>query len=74
MRDVSFLRCTSIDLSYYLPNNITEKLGCKNIRFYARTNNPFIISNFKTWDVELGASGFNYPIQRTYALGVNISF
>jgi len=26
------------------------------------------------WDVELGGDGFNYPIQKTYALGVNISF
>ena len=34
----------------------------------------FIISDFKLWDVELGDNGFNYPIQKTYAIGVNISF
>ena len=39
-----------------------------------RPNNPFLISNFKTWDVELGEDGFNYPIQKTYAVGLNISF
>lgn len=48
--------------------------GAKTLRIYVRANNPFLISNFKLWDVELGSNGFNYPIQRTYSAGFNFSF
>lgn len=74
MRECSFLRCTSIELGYNLPKNLLGKMKMQNAKFYARVNNPFLISDFKVWDVELGDNGFNYPIQRTWAVGVNISF
>ena len=74
MRECSFLRCTSIELAYNMPRNLLKKWRLQTIKFYARVNNPFLISNFKIWDVELGGSGFNYPIQRTFALGLNVSF
>ena len=74
MRECRFLRCTSIELAYNLPSALRTKLRMQNVKFYARVNNPFLITNFKVWDVELGNSGFNYPIQRTFSLGVNVSF
>lgn len=74
MREVKFLRCTALELGYNFPKKITDRLHVKNMKIFARTNNPFLISNFKLWDVELGSSGFNYPIQKTYSLGLNISF
>lgn len=51
-----------------------RKMGAKTLRIYVRANNPFLISNFHLWDVELGSNGFNYPIQRTYSAGFNFSF
>ena len=74
MREARFLRCTSIELGYNLPESIRKKLRMQTVKFYARVNNPFVISDFKIWDVELGENGFNYPIQRTVSLGMNISF
>ena len=74
MRECRFLRCTSLELAYNLPKKITDRFRMQNVKFFARANNPFLITNFKTWDVELGEDGFNYPIQKTYALGLNISF
>lgn len=74
MRECSFLRCTAIEVGYNLPKNLLGKLRMQNVKFYARVNNPFLITNFKIWDVELGSSGFNYPIQRTWSAGVNVSF
>lgn len=74
MRECSFLRCTSLELAYNLSENLRNKLRMQNVKFFLRANNPFIISDFKLWDVELGDNGFNYPIQKTYAIGVNISF
>lgn len=74
MRECSFLRCTSIELAYNMPQTIMRKLKMQSVKFYARVNNPFLITNFKVWDVELGSSGFNYPIQRTWSVGLNVSF
>lgn len=74
MREGKFLRCKQIELSYYLNKNWIKKYKIDNFKFYARTTNPFIISDFKLWDIELGSSGFNYPIQRSYSIGCNISF
>lgn len=74
MRECYFLRCTALELAYNLPQRIRQKLRMQNVKFFARANNPFLISDFKLWDVELGGDGFNYPIQKTYAVGVNISF
>ena len=74
MRESSFLRCTSIEVAYNVPQDFLSKIKMQNVKFYARVNNPFLISSFKIWDVELGDSGFNYPIQRTWSVGLNISF
>ncbi len=74
MRECKFLRCTSLELAYNLPQKFLHKYGMKNLKFYVRATNPFIISDFKLWDVELGSSGFNYPIQKSYSLGFNFAF
>lgn len=74
MRECSFLRCTALELAYNLPDSLKNKLKMQNVKFFVRANNPFLITNFKVWDVELGESGFNYPIQKTYTIGLNFSF
>ena len=74
MRECSFLRCTSIELAYNLPREFLQRLRMQTVKFYARVNNPFLITNFKVWDVELGDNGFNYLIQRTWSIGLNLSF
>ena len=74
MRECSFLRCTSIELAYNLPREFLQRLRMQTVKFYARVNNPFLITNFKVWDVELGDNGFNYPIQRAWSIGLNLSF
>ncbi len=74
LRSCQFLRCTSMELSYYIDKDFLKKYKIENFKLFARTNNPFIISNFDLWDIELGGNGFNYPIQKTYSLGLNFSF
>ena len=74
LRSCSFLRCTSLELAYNFPNKWTRALGLKLLKFSFKVNNAFCLTNFKVWDVELGESGFNYPIQRTYSAALNISF
>ena len=74
MRECKFLRCTVMSLAYNLPRKWLDKLKLQNAKLSFSTNNPFCISNFKIWDVELGEDGFNYPIQTTYSVGLNVSF
>lgn len=74
MRECRFLRCTSLQFAYNLPKKWLNKLRLQNAKFFVSTNNPFCFTNFKIWDVELGENGFNYPIQKTYSVGLNFSF
>ncbi len=74
MYEATFLRCKSIELAYYLKSEWLEKVKIKNFKIYARTNNPFVIRDFKLWDPELGGNGFAYPIQKTFSIGANFSF
>lgn len=74
MNSGNFIRCKSIELGYNLPKRVSEKIRLKNIKIYVRTNNPFVATPFDVWDIELGSDGFNYPIQRTYSAGINVSF
>lgn len=74
MRECRFLRCTSMELIYSMPKKAMQRMRLQNMKFFVRANNPFLITNFKLWDVELGGSGFNYPIQKTYTVGMNFSF
>ena len=74
MRECRFLRCTAISLAYNLPRRWLDRLKIQNAKLTLSTNNPFCFTDFKVWDVELGESGFNYPIQKTYSVGLNVSF
>lgn len=74
MRDGAFLRLKSIEIGYKVPEKVADKLKFSNIRFYLSGLNLFTISKFKLWDVEMGGSGLNYPIQKVFNLGVQASF
>lgn len=74
MRDCRFLRCTALELAYNMPHKVLNRIGIKNVRIYVRATNPFVITDFHLWDVELGSNGFNYPIQKSYSMGLNFSF
>ena len=74
MRDGSFLRLKQVELGYTLPQKLTNNIHVDNLRFYLTGTNLFNWSKFKLWDPEMGASGLNYPLQRTFNIGVNITF
>ena len=74
MRDGSFLRLKQMELGYTLPNKLTRKLHVEGLRLYFQGNNLLTFSKFKMWDPELAGHGLNYPIQRTFNIGLNITF
>ena len=74
MRDGSFLRLKQLEFGYTFPNKWTRKAHCEGLRIYFQGNNLLTFSKFKMWDPELAGHGLNYPIQRTFNIGLNVTF
>ena len=74
MRDGSFLRLKQLELGYTLPKKIQKGLSTSAFRIYCSATNLFSLSKFKMWDAEMGGNGLGYPLQRTFNIGLNVSF
>lgn len=74
-KDMSFLRCKTIELGYTIPQRLTKVAHIQTVRFYVSGNNLFYFSGFKLWDPELDTvDGLRYPSMRSVMLGLNIKF
>lgn len=78
VEDGSFLRLKNLQLGYTFLSN---KAGFNKLRLYVAAQNLFTITKYQGIDPEVsggvlgfGFGGWNYPVQRTFLLGVNISF
>ena len=74
MRDGSFLRLKQLEFGYTLPYKWLQRFRVENCRFYFQGNNLLCWSRFKLWDPELASTGLNYPIQRTFNIGLHVTF
>ncbi len=74
-KDMSFVRCKTIELGYTFPTAWMEKIYVKNCRIYVSGNNLFCFSPFKLWDPELGTNnGLRYPMNRSIMFGIDVNF
>lgn len=73
MQNGAFLRLKSVDIGYTLPREWLKRYKVNNLRIYASGSNLAIWSAFKLWDAEMAGSGFDYPLQKVYNVGFNIS-
>lgn len=74
IQDKSYLRLKSVELGYSLPQKLMKRIGMNTFRVYLSGTNLLCWSKFKLWDPELGGNGLNYPLQRVFNVGVNLSF
>ncbi|MBS1565359.1 MAG: hypothetical protein JST39_13280, partial [Bacteroidetes bacterium] len=75
VKDISFLRLKTAQLSYNLPTSFLNRMGVKNAAVYVQGLNLLTFSKFKLWDPELNTNNGNtYPNVRTTTLGVNLKF
>jgi hypothetical protein len=82
LEDGSFLRVRNIILGYTLNDNLSEKIGFENCRFYINAQNPITWTRYSGFDPETGSSNpFNggldrgdYPVSATYSAGISITF
>ena len=74
-KDMSFLRCKTIEVGYTFPKAWFEKLYVKSCRVFVSGNNLFCLSSFKLWDPELGTNdGLRYPMNRSVMFGLDVNF
>ncbi|SDD04493.1 SusC/RagA family TonB-linked outer membrane protein [Niabella drilacis] len=73
LRKGDFLRLKLVELGYTLSPAIARRARITNLRIYVNGSNLFLLSNFKLWDAEQ-KNGFTYPLQKTYNLGLNVTF
>ncbi len=74
-KDMSFLRCKTIELGYTLPKNWLSALYVKQCRVFVSANNMFCFSGFKLWDPELGTGdGLRYPMNKSVIFGLDVNF
>jgi TonB-linked SusC/RagA family outer membrane protein len=82
VKDMSFLRLKTAQLSYNLHTGFASKLHVKNASVYLIGVNLFTFSKWKFWDPELNtnppgssrANGSKYPLTGTLSLGLNVRF
>jgi TonB-linked SusC/RagA family outer membrane protein len=74
MRDGSFLRLKSVEFGYSLPQQISSRIYLSQLRIYFSGTNLLTFSKFKLWDPEMGGNGLQYPVQKVFNLGVQVSF
>ena len=76
LQDASYLRLKNIVLGYTLPSTLTKTFGVSRLRVYFAGDNLLTITNFKGLDPERYGSGdlVQYPQNKIYSFGVNVSF
>jgi TonB-linked SusC/RagA family outer membrane protein len=81
--DNSFTRIRNLGLSYNLPPTLLSRLKVDNFNIYFNVSNVYTFTDYPGYDPESSTSGdnvvnagidyLNYPLPRTYTLGIKLS-
>lgn len=75
VKNGAYLRLKNIQLGYTLPSKWTSAAGLQKVRAYVSGGNLFTISGLDHLDPEMpGVNQGYYPQQRTYEVGLNVTF
>lgn len=73
--NAAYIRLKNIQVGYSLPKSVLEKIGIQRTRIYVSGQDLFEIHSVKGgWDPESDKAGFNYPFQRYYSFGLDLTF
>lgn len=73
IQDSSFLRLSTLSLSYSFPKRILNKIRFNNLRLYFTASNVFCLTKYKGFDPEYGDGSGYFPSERTYTIGLSFS-
>ncbi len=71
VQDASYLRLSTLTLSYTFPEKMVNKIKLSNLRVYATGTNLFCLTPYKGYDPETNDW---YPPTRMFTLGLNVAF
>lgn len=75
LRDASYVRLKTMELSYTVPQSILLGLKISGLRFYLNGSNLFTIDKLKIFDPEgNNENGDFYPQNKIFNIGFNLSF
>lgn len=73
--NAAYLRLKNLQIGYSLSPTLLSKLSISQARVYFSGFDLFEVSKVKGgWDPESSDTGFNYPFQRLYSLGLDVTF
>jgi len=72
--DASFLRMKNITLGYDLKGKLIKTNHINKCRLYVDVQNVFTLTKFSGLDPEVEDNSAPYPLQRTFSVGLNLSF
>jgi len=78
----AYLRCNNLSIGYTLPAGMLKRANISRLRVYLTSQNLFTLKRysgsspelFQTDILQSGIDATNYPVTRTFALGVNLQF
>jgi TonB-linked SusC/RagA family outer membrane protein len=80
LMNAAYLRVKNLQLGYSLPASLTGKIGSRKIRLFVDVENLATLTKMlRAMDPEIANSstwggGKEYPLQRTWACGLNVTF
>ena len=82
VEDGSYLRMQNLTIGYNLSGNLMNRLKLRRARIYAATNNIFTITGYKGLDPAVGGAADtnvgidvgNYPVTRSFMVGLGVTF
>ena len=73
--NAAYLRLKNLQVGYTLPENITRKVALSKARIYFSAQDLWETHKVKGgWDPESADWGGNYPFQRYYSFGIDLTF
>ena len=75
--DAAYFTIKNIELSYTMPKSIATNLSLPNLKFFVRAKNVASFSKFSKYNLDpeyISAGTTQYPIYKTFTLGVSCKF
>ncbi|NWJ51688.1 MAG: TonB-dependent receptor [Bacteroidetes bacterium] len=74
LQNASYVRLKNLTMGYTLPNSLTKRLKIQTVRVYFSGENLLTWTGIKNPNLDPETLGADYPMQRTYVVGLNINF
>jgi len=73
--NAAYIRLKNLQVGYTFPVSLVSKISISKARIYFSGQDLWELHGVKGgWDPEASTSGFNYPFQRIYSAGIDVTF